>query len=333
MTEMTPGVVDRIVSDEPGTPDVDPAIEGRSPGRAAWIRLWQNRSARISAYTLIVLFLLAAFAPVISKLYGVGPDQAFMGQINENALPLGYFGGISGSHWLGLEPRSGDDIFIRLLYGMRNSLIIAVVAATISSVIGVFVGIVAGYIGGAVDKGIAWLVDFLLVLPFLLFAIVTLPLLENSFFGARGAIPNSFEMSLIILIFVVFGWMGTARLVRGQVVSLREREYVEAARAAGAGGMHIMFRQILPNLWAPILVTFSLALPSYVTGEAALHFLGIGLGGDSPDFGTMIFASLNYMQTDPAYTFIPGVVILLLVLAFNMFGDALRDALDPKSSR
>lgn len=332
MTEMTPGIVDRIVADEPEQPVAD-EIVGRSPGRAAWSRLWGNRSARISAYTLIVIFLMAAFAPIISRLYGVGPDQAFMGQINENALPLGYFGGISGSHWLGLEPRSGDDIFIRMLYGVRNSLVIAVVAATVSTSIGVIIGMIAGYIGGAMDKSIGWLIDFLLVLPFLLFAIVTLPLLENAFFGARGNIPNSFEMSLIILIFVVFGWMGTARLVRGQVVSLREREYVEAARAAGAGPMHIMFKEILPNLWAPILVTFSLALPSYVTGEAALHFLGIGLGGESPDLGTMIFDSLNYMQTDPAYTFIPGVVILLLVLAFNMFGDALRDALDPKSTR
>jgi peptide/nickel transport system permease protein len=237
-------------------------------------------------------------------------------------------------HWLGIEPASGYDIFVRMLYGLRNSLIIAVVAATVSTAIGVVIGIVAGYVGGWLDKTISWFVDFLLVLPFLLFAIVTVPLLESTFFGDREEIPHYFEMGVIIFVFVIFGWMGTARLVRGQVVSIREREYVDAARAAGAGPAHIMFRQVLPNLWAPILVTFSLSLPGYVTGEAALHFLGIGLGGDpSPDFGSTIFKSLGYLQTDPMFTFIPSVVILVLVLAFNMLGDSLRDALDPKSSR
>jgi peptide/nickel transport system permease protein len=140
-------------------------------------------------------------------------------------------------------------------------------------------------------------------------------------------------VTVLIGVLVVFGWTGTARLVRGQVIALREREFVEAARAAGAGGFHILFRQLLPNLWAPILVSFSLAVPSYVTGEAALSFLGIGIVEPTPDFGRMIYDSLPYLQTDPAYVFFPGIVIFALVLAFNLFGDALRDALDPKSSR
>jgi peptide/nickel transport system permease protein len=329
--EPLPRSVDAISTDE--GPEPSEMVAGRSPGQVAWMRLRRDRTARISAYTLIVLFAIAIFAPLISKVMGIGPNDTFQDATNDIGMPLGYLGGISGRHWLGLEPNSAYDILIQLVYGLRTSLIIAVLAAIISTTIGVVMGIVAGYVGGWVDKSISWLIDFLLVLPFLLFAIVTLPLLESLFFSSRQAIPNAWEMGLIVFIFTIFGWMGTGRLVRGQVVSLREREFIDAARAAGAGPVHIMLRQILPNLWAPILVTFSLSLPGYVTGEAALHFLGIGLGGTSPDFGSMIFKSLGYMQTDPAYTIIPGVVILLLVLAFNMFGDSLRDALDPKSSR
>lgn len=324
--------VDAISHDE--GPDPSGIVKGRSPRQVAWARLRRDRTARISAYTLIVLFVLAAAAPLISWMYGVGPGDTFPDQTNSLGMPLGYLGGVSGQHWLGLQPRIGYDLLIRMIYGLRNSLIIAVVSATISTTLGVAIGIIAGYVGGVVDKAISWLIDFLLVLPFLLFAIVTLPLLEGVFFTARQAIPDAWEMGLIVFVFTIFGWMGTARLVRGQVVSLREREFVDAARAVGAGPFYIMFKQVLPNLWAPILVTFSLALPGYVTGEAALHFLGIGLGaGQAPDFGSMIFDSLGYMQTDPMFTLIPGIVILLLVLAFNMFGDALRDALDPKSSR
>jgi peptide/nickel transport system permease protein len=331
VTIPTPGGIETVAAVDTTGPVA--THEGRSPATVAWRRLKKDRVARISAVTLVVLFVIAIAAPLIEKVYGIGPYDLFPHQTNGIGMPLGYAGGISGQHWFGLEPQIARDIFIRLIYGLRNSLIIAFLSATLSTSIGVVMGMVAGYFGGAVDKVIGWVVDFLLVLPFLLFAIVMVPLLEGVFFTEREAIPNSFEMGLIIFVFVIFGWMGTARLVRGQVVSLREREFVDAARAAGAGPVHIMFRQILPNLWAPILVTFSLALPGYVTGEAALHFLGIGIGGDAPDFGTMIFKSLAFMQTDPAYTFIPGVLILVLVLAFNMFGDSLRDALDPKSSR
>jgi peptide/nickel transport system permease protein len=138
---------------------------------------------------------------------------------------------------------------------------------------------------------------------------------------------------VLIGIFAAFGWTGTARLVRGQVISLREREFVEAARASGAGLGHMLFRQLLPNIWAPILVSFSLAVPSFITSEAALSFIGVGLTDETPSFGRMIYRSLEYLQTDPAYVFFPGITIFALVLAFNLFGDALRDALDPKSSR
>ncbi|HEY0699043.1 MAG TPA: ABC transporter permease, partial [Micromonospora sp.] len=159
------------------------------------------------------------------------------------------------------------------------------------------------------------------------------PTVALRFYGPRDEVPPSFQVAVLIGVFAAFSWTSTARLVRGQVISLREREFVEAARASGAGLGHMLFRQLLPNLWAPILVAFSLAVPQYITGEAALSFLGIGILEPTADFGRMIFQSIPYLQTDPAYVFFPGITIFALVLAFNLFGDALRDALDPRSSR
>lgn len=306
-------------------------VVGRSPGQLAWARLRRDRVAVISGCTLLAFMLTALAAPLIEQLYGVGPHQQFQDRLNSYGMPLGYLGGVSGDHWFGLEPGLGRDIFIRMVYGMRTSLFIALAAAIITSAIGIATGMLAGYAGGKVDAVISWITDFALALPFLIFALAVVPTVELRFYGPRDEVPATFRVIVLIVVFAVFGWTGTARLVRGQVISLREREFIEAARASGAGLGHMLFRQLLPNLWAPILVTFSLAVPAYVTGEAALSFLGIGIVEPTPDFGRMIFRSISYLQTDPAYVFFPGVTIFALVLAFNLFGDALRDALDPKS--
>nr|WP_258545046.1 ABC transporter permease [Micromonospora provocatoris] len=170
-------------------------------------------------------------------------------------------------------------------------------------------------------------------MPFLIIALALMPTVALRFYGQREAVPAYFQIGVLIAIFALFGWTGTARLVRGQIIALREREFVEAARASGAGLGHMLFRQLLPNAWAPILVAFSLAVPQYITSEAALSFIGVGLTDETPSFGRMIYRSLDYLQTDPAYVFFPGITIFALVFAFNLFGDALRDALDPKSSR
>jgi peptide/nickel transport system permease protein len=220
-----------------------------------------------------------------------------------------------------------------MIYGMRTSLFIALGAAVITSAVGIVAGVLAGYLGGWVDAVIGWIIDVALAFPFLIFALAVVPTIELRFYGPRDEVSTAFRVAVLILVFAAFGWTSTARLVRGQVISLREREFVEAARANGAGLGHMLFRQLLPNIWGPILVSFSLAVPSYVTGEAALSFLGIGIVEPTPDFGRMIFLSLRYLQTDPAYVFFPGITIFALVFAFNLFGDALRDALDPKSSR
>ncbi|MEH0823385.1 MULTISPECIES: ABC transporter permease [unclassified Micromonospora] len=309
-------------------------VVGRSPGQLALARLRRDRTARVSAALLVFFVVVALVAPLLSIVYGVGPGEDFKDKLDRCCgMPLGYLGGISGEHWFGLEPGTGRDIFIRMVYGLRTSLLIAFSAAVLSTALGVTLGVVAGYLGGWVDAVITWITDLVLAMPFLIIALALAPTLVLRFYGERDAVPEAFGVGMLIVIFAVFGWTSTARLVRGQVIALREREFVEAARASGAGLGHMLFRQLLPNIWAPILVAFSLAVPQFITSEAALAFIGVGLTDETPSFGRMIYRSLDYLQTDPAYVFFPGVTIFALVLAFNLFGDALRDALDPKSSR
>jgi peptide/nickel transport system permease protein len=309
-------------------------IVGRSPGQLAWLRLKRDRTAFVSATTLAGFMLVALAAPVIKALRGIDPTDQFTSKLSDfGGIPLGYAGGVSAEHWLGLEPQLGRDIFMQLIYGLRTSLFVAFASALLASAIGVLIGIIAGYARGWLDGAISWVVDLTLAFPFLIFALAVIPILDDRFFGERDAIPPSFRIALIIATFALFSWTYPARLVRGQVISLREREFVEAARAAGAGSGHILFRQLLPNIWAPILVTISLNVPAFITAEAALAFVNVGVTEPTPDLGRMIFNSISYVATDPYYTLFPGLTIFLLVLAFNLLGDSLRDALDPRSTR
>ncbi|MEV6526914.1 ABC transporter permease [Longispora sp. NPDC051575] len=317
------------------------AIVGRSPGKLAWMRLKRDRVGVFSLGIVLLFFIVAALADVIELIYGYGPRTLNSNLLNDEGRPLGVLGGITFSsdgpsnhiHILGVEPQVGRDMFMQLVFGARTSLLISVLATVISLVIGVVVGIVAAYVGGWVDTFLNWFTDYMLAFPFLIFAFAAIPIVNTWLADDKGEVGEWSRIWTIIVIFSVFGWMGTARLVRGQVLSLREREYIEAARAAGAGLGHILFRQLLPNLWAPILVTFSLSVPATVTGEAALSFLGIGVVEPTPDWGRMINNSVLWYREEPMYMLIPGVSIFILVLAFNLFGDALRDALDPKSTK
>jgi peptide/nickel transport system permease protein len=310
------------------------AIVGRSPGQLAWLRLRRDRSVVFTVATLVVFAVLGLGAPLWSLLYGQDPLDNHSELISlHGGLPLGVNGGMSGQHWLGVEPLLGRDILMQLLYGLRTSLEISVIAAVLTTALGVLVGIIAGYATGWLAALINWFTDFILAFPFLIFSLAAIPIIVNRFYGNSPTQPPLFRITILILVLALFGWPYTARIIRGQVLSLREREFVEAARAAGAGVGHMLFRQLLPNLWAPILVVFSLAVPSFITAEAALSFLQIGILEPTPDLGRMIAYSVNYLQADPWYMIFPGVTILLLVLAFNLLGDSVRDALDPKSSR
>jgi peptide/nickel transport system permease protein len=311
-----------------------PSYVGRSPGRLAWIRLKRDKVAMVSFCVLVAFAVLAIIGPWFFEIItGNDINAQDSTLLDDVGAPLGVAGGITGEHWLGIQPQSGRDLLLLLVYGARTSLGIAVSAALISTTIGIVLGMVAAYFGGWVDSIISWVIDFMLAFPFFLFCLAAIPVINTMLADVNGEVTSAQRVATIIGVFAVFGWMYTARLVRGQVLSLREREFVEAGRAAGAGPGHLIFRQLLPNLWAPILVTVSLAVPQLVTAEAALSFLNIGVIEPVPDWGRMIYDSIGWLETDPFYTFFPGMLIFILVLAFNLFGDSLRDALDPKSLR
>jgi len=319
-------------------PETKKEIVGRSPGQLAWMRLKRDRTGMVSLGVLVFFIVIALAAPLIQWLYGQGgPDLGHSELLDLRGRPLGTAGGVSGDHWFGLRPERGQDMLLQLVFGIRTSLGIAVVAQLIATAIGVVVGVVAGYARGWIDRVLSWFIDVMLAFPFFLFALAIIPTVYLKLANASGVAAWK-KIMVIVMIFVIFGWLYTARIVRGQVISLREREYVEAARAAGAGVGHILFKQILPNIWAPILVTFSLGVPAIITAEAALAIFGIGItdGDGVSDLGKLVADSVRRManwELVPAAAWLPGLTIFAIVLAFNLFGDSLRDALDPKSQR
>ncbi|MEV0093206.1 ABC transporter permease [Streptomyces sp. NPDC050738] len=305
-------------------------IEGRSPGRIAWTRLKRDKVALVGGVVVILLIMVAVFAPFIVSLLGHPPDE-----FHENLLdpdlgtPKGSFGGMNSDFLLGVEPTNGRDVFSRIVYGSRISLLVAFLAAVVSVVLGSILGSVAGFFGGWVDAVISRLMDILLAFPQLLFTIALVSVVPNSVWGLTG---SGVRMGVLIVVIGFFGWPYIGRIVRGQTMSLREREYVEAARSLGAGRTYILFKELLPNLVAPILVYSTLIIPTNILSEAALSFLGAGVKPPTASWGKMLSDAINTYQADPTYMVVPGVAIFITVLAFNLFGDGLRDALDPKGS-
>jgi peptide/nickel transport system permease protein len=280
-----------------------------------------------------VYLFVAAFAPVICAVLGISPYSLDGDALNDYGLPKGAFGGISTEHWLGVEPGTGRDIFARLIYGARASLLVGFLATFLTTAIGLVIGMTAGYKRGWADSIIGRFMDMTLAFPsFLLIIALTRPFTQRleSLGVPEG---NPARMTYIILVLATFGWVYVARVVRGQTLSLREREFVEAAKASGATTRHIIFKQLLPNLWAPVIVIVSLSLPGYVATESTLSFLGLGLMQPAASWGVMLGDSVRYYRADPTYLFIPGVALVVLVMAFNFVGDAIRDALDPKTDR
>ena len=317
---------------------VSPGVErvrGRSPSELAWLHLKGDRSAKISAAIIGLFLFLAITAPVFTWIMHTTPDEFHPETLDPEfgTNPLGKFGGISGTHWFGVEPRTGRDVFLRFVFGARTSLTIALSATLLATLIGVIIGLISGFFGGKTDLVLSRSMEITLAFPSILFALAITPVLENVF-ESWGLPPgNGTRIPVMIFVLSMFGWPYIARIVRGQVISLREREFVEAARALGASKFHLVFHQILPNLWAPILVTVALNIPTMITAEAALTFLGAGVIDPTSDWGAMLLASVPFYNINPTYTFIPGFALFLLVLSFSILGDSIRDALDPRSSR
>ena len=308
-------------------------IAGRSLTQIAWLRLRRDRVAMASLTLLLVVVVLALTAPLITRLVGVEPTKFYPETVSDaGGLPIGRWGGVSLDHPLGVEPSTGYDIFARLLYGSRVSLLIAASGTLITLVLGVTVGIIAGYARGWLDAALGRFMDIILAFPLLLILLaLATPLTQR--LESLGLEPGLARIMFIILVLSFFGWPYLARIVRGQVLSLREREFVESAVSMGAGTPRILFREILPNLWAPVLVYATLLLPTFVAAEASLSFLGVGLLPPTPSWGAMLAESVRYFTVLPSFLFIPGTYLFLVVLSFNLLGDAVRDALDPRAGR
>jgi peptide/nickel transport system permease protein len=305
------------------------AVEGRSLGRIAWTRLKRDRVAMLSAGVIVFLVLVAILAPVIVKLLGHPPTEYHSNLVSEDdSLPIAGWGGISRHFLFGVEPVNGRDLFSRVVYGSRISLIIAFFATMLSVVIGVFFGVVAGYFGGWIDAIISRTMDAFLAFPLLLFAFVLAGVIPDHSFGMSG---NTLRVVILIFIIGFFSWPYIGRIIRGQTLSIREREYVEASRSLGARPMFIILREVLPNLVAPILVYTTLLIPTNILFEAALSFLGVGVPPPTPTWGGMLSDAVQWATVDPWFMLFPGLAIFVTVLAFNLFGDGLRDAFDPRS--
>jgi peptide/nickel transport system permease protein len=292
------------------------AIEGRSPWLLAWRRLRQDKVAVASGITILVLALLAILAPLISAWVGHPPDTPYTNAgLSATGLPVGP----SGTFLFGTDSL-GRDLFVRVIYGAQVSLVVGVVSTALGTIAGVVVGMTAGYFGGVIDTVLARFVDSVLAFPY-----VVLALALAVVFGP--SLPE------VIAVIAFFSWAAIARVVRGQTLSIKEKEYIEAARSIGASSARIMFIDIMPNLLAPVLVLATLAIPTAIVFEATLSFLGVGVQPPTSSWGNLLSQAQGFYQTSWWYLVFPVLFLLITTLAFNLLGDGIRDALDPRTER
>jgi peptide/nickel transport system permease protein len=291
-------------------------IEGRSPWRLAFDRLRHDRVAIASAVVIVLVALMAIFAPVVSAIVGHGPDTQYR---TTGLSPAGIPVGPNSTFLLGTD-ELGRDVLVRIFYGARVSLLAGVGASVIAVAIGVVIGLLAGYFSGPVDTALSRFMDVVLSLPYLVFAIALI-----------SVVGPSLVVSIAVIAFFSFASVG--RIVRGQVLSIRQKEFVEASQSLGAADLRIMFVDILPNVLAPVIVYTTLLIPLAIVFEATLSFLGLGVVPPTPDWGSMLAESVQYYQVAWWYVVFPGLALLITTLAFNLLGDSVRDAFDPRYKR
>lgn len=310
------------------------SIAGKSPTQLAVMRFRKDRLSMVSLAVVVIYLVLAILAPALYKLGFLDPFTLNQDLLDPNSLPVGHFGGISGDHWLGVEPGTGRDAMSRLWYGVTFSLAVALAGSILTVVAGTILGIIAGFSRSWADPVIGRLIDLTLSFPSTLMLLAThdmvIELLTDKLHIPQGVMAQGV---FVVVVLSVFGWPGIARVIRGQVLTIREREFVDAATLLGASRRRIYFKEILPNVWAPILVQFTLVMPAYISAEAALSYLQVSIKPPTPTLGNVLRDSLIYAQADFVYFFAPALLICIIVVSFNLLGDGLRDALDPKANR
>jgi len=307
----------------------DGAVEGQSPWQLFVRRFRKDKVAMFALGFLAFLVLLALLAPVIAEhVVHHGPNDLFIHEpvkmVNEFGLPLGP----NKQFWFGAD-RSGRDLFVRVLYGARTSLLVGVVATGFAVVVGVTLGLIAGYYGGWRDTLISRTTDIILSFPLLLFAIGIVGACSAATQGCFGGLIKP-GLQLVVFVIALFSWPNITRVVRGNTLSLREQEFIDANRSVGASNLTIIFRELLPNLIAPIIVYSTLLIPSNIIFEAALSFLGLGVPQTVPSWGRQLAEAAQIFRVAWWMMLFPGLFLVATTLGFNLVGDGLRDALDPR---
>jgi peptide/nickel transport system permease protein len=310
-----PAVDAGTVAAEPASESEGPAVEGRSPWQLAWTRLRHDKVAVASFAVICVIVLLALFAPVIAHLLGHGPNTQFPTTgLTPAGIPVG-----PGSHFFFGTDDLGRDVFLRVIYGARISLLVGVVASGLAVLAGLLVGLAAGYFAGPVDSVLSRFMDVVLSLPYLVFAIALVSLVGPS-------------LTITIAVIAFFSWASVGRIVRGQVMAIKEKEFIEAARSVGSSHVRILFVDLLPNVLAPTIVYATMLIPLSIVFESTLSFLGIGVLPPTASWGNMLSEAIPYYQVAWWFVTFPGLALLITTMAFNLLGDSIRDAFDPRAS-
>ncbi|MYW66772.1 ABC transporter permease subunit [Streptomyces sp. SID8379] len=306
-------------AEEAGAVEAAPA----SGGRPFWRRLRARRSTLVAAVIVGLLVVVALAAPLLSAIEGQDPTTYHASLVDSatGGVPLGSFGGISGQHWLGVEPLTGRDLFARVVYGARVSLGVALAATVLQVVIGTGVGLAAGLGNRYVDQALSRVTDVVVALPVMVIAL-----------GALAVVPAGFPRPVLIAVVVgLIGWSGISKIVRAQTLSLKSRDHVAAARLSGWNSWQIAKRELLPALAAPVITYAVLLFPANIVVEAALSFLGVGIKPPTPSWGQMLSDADTWYQAAPTYLLIPALLLFVTVLALTVLGEGVRTALDPRA--
>jgi len=297
--------------------------QAKSMLRIGTEQLLEHRLAVISLIIITFFVGVAVFADLIA--WGLHLDPNVQDILNR-------YGPWSAEHWLGTD-EAGRDVLIRLVYGTRISLLVAFLVTFSSTVIGIAIGAVAGYFGGMIDTALMRVTDALLALPLFPVLIIVASVDASKIPLFDHMTPQSLSVAKMVLVLMIFSWMTQARLVRGEILAIKEQEFVLAARTSGMSAYSIIMKELLPNVMSPVIVSVTLSVGSAILFESALSFLGLGIQPPTPSWGNMLNNAQEIIYSAPMLAVIPGLLILIVVVSFNFLGDGLQDALDPKAIR